>query len=584
LLNYNKSFELECGCEFFVVSRLRTIFKLLRSYKGKSAVVLLSLLLSGIAGGAGLLTVLPLLEISIGNSGAESQFSHFYSSALATVGLSVTIGTTLVLIVLFLWAKSILHLLAMDYVGRVVAQMASDSRIRLMRAIASASWAFFVANPIGKFTNAVATHPQEASSAYRASCQFVASLFETGILVAASLLISPVATVGGLVFGVLIVVLLGRFVAMARLSGNQTFEAMQALSSRLTDLLQGIKPLKAMNCENQVTPILEHESEEINLATRKQVLAKYGLSTMREPVAAFVLAIGLYLALGYGNISMPELITTAILFHRISVAISSTQQAYQLVVTSERFYWGLEELTSNALRNAEPSSIGKLKPPADWKTIEVDSVSFCYKEKGVLKNASMNIGSRTFTAIVGPSGSGKTTLADILCGIAQPSGGCVRIGGVLMSEIDVGAWRKTIGYVPQELSLFHDSVFNNVSLRDPTISRADVERALRAAEGWGFIEKLSQGMDTVVGERGLMLSGGQRQRIAIARALVRNPRLLILDEATTALDPKTEKEILNTLKAIANEVTIVAISHQPALMAAAGHVFKLDAGELHEIR
>lgn len=327
-----KAFELKGLCEFFVISRLKTIFILLGSYRKKSAVVLLSLMLSGIAGGAGLLTVLPLLEISIGNSGYESQYSHFYSSALETVGLSVTIETTLVLIVVFLWVKSMLHLLAMDYVGRVVAQMASDLRVRLMRAIASASWKFFVANPIGKFTNAVAIHPQEASSAYRASCQFVASFFETGILVAASLLISPAATIGGLVFGVMIVVLLGRFVVMARDSGNRTFVAMQTLSTSLTDLLQGVKPLKAMNCENQVTPILERESEEINLATRKQVLAKYGLSTMREPVAAFVLAVGLYLALGFGSISMPELIATAILF---------IEFLWQLVRLSRHISWWL---------------------------------------------------------------------------------------------------------------------------------------------------------------------------------------------------------------------------------------------------
>lgn len=224
-----------------------------------------------------------------------------------------------------------------------------------------------------------------------------------------------------------------------------------------------------------------------------------------------------------------------------------------------------------------------MKPPTDWKSIEIDGVSLDYDGKEVLKNTSLRIKFATFTAIVGPSGSGKTTLADILCGIVQPSGGNVRIGGILMSEIDIGAWRKTIGYVPQDLSLFHDSVFNNVSLRDPAISRGDVERALRASEGWEFVEKLSQGIDTVVGERGLMLSGGQRQRIAIARALVRNPRLLILDEATTALDPKTEKEILNTMKGLANEITILAISHQPALMAMAENVFKLDQGELRQI-
>jgi len=566
-----------------VISSLKTIFILLRTYRRKSAVVLLSLLLSSLAGGAGMMTLLPLLELTTGGT-AESRYSHYFSSALAAVGLTATVGTTLVLIVVFLWAKSLLNLLAMDYVGRVVAEMSSSLRIRLMRAIASASWSFFIANPIGKFTNAVTTHPQEASSAYRASCQFVSALVETGILVAASLLISPAATIGGLVFGALTVALLGRFVTLARRAGNQTFEAMQALSSRLTDLLQGIKPLKAMNCEKQLTPILEHESEQINRATRKQVLAKYGLSTMREPVAAFVLAAGLYLALTIGNIGMPELIATAVLFHRISVAISSAQQAYQLLGTSERFYWGLEELTNSALRNAESDGAGKGKPPANWSAISFDDVSFDYGGNEVLNNISLTIENGTFTAIVGASGSGKTTLLDIFCGIVTPSKGVVRIDDAPLAELDLGAWRQMIGYVPQELSLFHDSVFNNVSLRDPSILSADVQRALRNSEAWGFVEELPQGLNTLVGERGLMLSGGQRQRIAIARALVRTPRLLVLDEATTALDPNTESEILATLKRLSKEVTILAISHQPALTAAAGRVLRLDAGKLHKIK
>jgi ATP-binding cassette subfamily C protein len=570
--------------ELAITGRLRTVFLLLRTYRRKSYVVLAALLLSGIAGGVGVLTVLPLLEISIGGGGTESRYSQYFAAVLRTFGLSPTIGTTLLLIVLLIWAKSLFNFVAMDYVGRVVAQMASDLRIRLMRAIASASWAFFVSNPIGKFTNAVVTHPQEASSSYRASCQFMAAIAETAILVAASLVISPVATVGGVLFGVLIVTFLGRFVEMARRAGNQTFVATEALSSQLTDLLQGIKPLKAMNCERQLTPILEHESEEINRATRRQVLAKYGLSTMREPVSALVLALGLYLALSYAKIGIPELITTAILFHRISVAIGSIQASYQLVGSSERFYWGLEELTENALRNAEPTDYGKPKPPTAWRSIEFDAVSFDYEGKEVLKSVSLKIQRRTFTAIIGPSGSGKTTLVDILCGIAHPRRGNVRIDGCLLTEVDIGAWRSNIGYVPQELSLFHDTVMNNVSLRDPSVSREDVERALRYAEAWGFIEKLSKGMDTVVGERGLMLSGGQRQRIAIARALVRSPQLLILDEATTALDPKTEKEILDTLKELAGRLTVVAISHQPALVAAADSVFMLERGTLHEMQ
>jgi ATP-binding cassette subfamily C protein len=135
-----------------------------------------------------------------------------------------------------------------------------------------------------------------------------------------------------------------------------------------------------------------------------------------------------------------------------------------------------------------------------------------------------------------------------------------------------------IGYVPQEIFLFHETVFQNISLGDKTITDKDVEGALLAAGALDFVSKLPSGMHTIIGERGAKLSGGQRQRIAIARALVHKPKLLILDEATTALDPRTEAEICDTLQQLCGQTTIIAISHQPAIAEVADVVYKIKNG------
>ena len=137
-----------------------------------------------------------------------------------------------------------------------------------------------------------------------------------------------------------------------------------------------------------------------------------------------------------------------------------------------------------------------------------------------------------------------------------------------------------IGYVPQEMLLLHDSVFINVTLRDPAITEGETEEALRKAGIWEFVEKMPKGMHSTVGQRGLKLSGGQRQRIAVARALVRKPKLLVLDEATTALDPASEAAICDTLRKLRGKITILAISHQTALLEVADQAYRIQDGSV----
>jgi ATP-binding cassette subfamily C protein len=152
------------------------------------------------------------------------------------------------------------------------------------------------------------------------------------------------------------------------------------------------------------------------------------------------------------------------------------------------------------------------------------------------------------------------------------------VDDVPLREIDARAWRRTIGYVPQEHVLLHDTILHNVTLGDPSLGEADAERALRAAGAWDFVAEQPEGLHTPVGERGSALSGGQRQRILLARALVHEPQLLILDEATSALDPETEREVWRTLAALRGRMTLLAISHRPALVEEADRVYRLEKG------
>ena len=161
--------------------------------------------------------------------------------------------------------------------------------------------------------------------------------------------------------------------------------------------------------------------------------------------------------------------------------------------------------------------------------------------------------------------------------------GQILVDGINIEDLDKGAWRKQIGYVPQDTFLFNDSIYNNVTLRDESISREAVAQALEESKAMDFVQDLEYGLDTMVGERGMMFSGGQRQRLSIARALVRNPRLLILDEATSSLDPDSERAICETLVCLSQkkpDLTILAVSHHPALVQIADIVYVIHDGNL----
>ena len=180
----------------------------------------------------------------------------------------------------------------------------------------------------------------------------------------------------------------------------------------------------------------------------------------------------------------------------------------------------------------------------------------------------------------GPSGSGKTTLIDLLIGLHTAQKGRILIGGKPIETIDIKAWRQSIGYVPQELMLFHDTIHENISLSNPAVSTEAIMAALEQAGARDFIASLPQGLETDVGEMGGRLSGGQRQRIALARALATNPKILILDEVTSALDPETEAEIVNNIASLRGRYTIIAITHRPAWTKIADRLYTISKGHV----
>ena len=197
-----------------------------------------------------------------------------------------------------------------------------------------------------------------------------------------------------------------------------------------------------------------------------------------------------------------------------------------------------------------------------------------------MNGVSLEFPKGTITVLTGPSGAGKTTITDLLIGFHTPDSGQVLIDDRPLQEFALHKWRAMLGYVPQELVLFHDSVFSNIALGDPKIGETEVRTALKAAGALEFVESMPEGLHSPVGEKGTKISGGQRQRIALARALVTQPRLLILDEVTSALDPETERAIVENILALRGQSTIIAITHRAAFLDIADQIYELADGRV----
>ena len=262
------------------------------------------------------------------------------------------------------------------------------------------------------------------------------------------------------------------------------------------------------------------------------------------------------------------------LFWRVVVQVNRVQTAYSGMAHLEPYFWSLHGMIEETAAEDERWP-GRNALPDGPFDIEVDSVSFGYADHLVLSDFSCRVPSGKLVAISGPSGSGKTTLVDLLLGLHRPHGGAIRIGGVCLHEIDLDQWRAAIGYVSQEPILISDTVRMNVTLGDPAKKDAVIQTALQEAGAWDFVRELDGKLDATVGEAGARLSAGQRQRLLLARALVRKPRLLILDEVTAALDSRSEEGIIATLLELRGRVSMVAVTPRPALVEAADETIHL---------
>ncbi len=356
------------------------------------------------------------------------------------------------------------------------------------------------------------------------------------------------------------------------------------LNERLANNITGIQTIKSFTAEAYELERLRRESEAYQQSNRRAIR----LSAAYIPLIRFVILFGFTgtLVLGgfaafQGRLDVGAYSTMVYLIQRLLwplTRLGETLDQYQRAMASTQRVLNLLETPI-----AIPTGDRPLNPRHVKGEVRFEAISFAYAGRAsVLKNVSLHVPAGQTIAIVGATGSGKSTLVKLLLRFYEMQQGRILIDGVDIREYRLRDLRAAIGWVSQEVFLFHGTVFENIAYGSPGATLADVVHAAKLAEAHEFIRELPQGYDTVVGERGQKLSGGQRQRLAIARALLKDPPILVLDEATSAVDNETEAAIQRSLAHITAHRTTIAIAHRLSTIRHADCIYVLEHGEIVE--
>jgi ABC-type multidrug transport system fused ATPase/permease subunit len=277
-----------------------------------------------------------------------------------------------------------------------------------------------------------------------------------------------------------------------------------------------------------------------------------------------------------------EVLVFLALFYRLLPRMLLVQDQFLIARTQLPWYLGWRERM--ALAAAARDRHGGTRTPSFDAGVRLQSVSYRFEgsQVDVLRDVDLTVAPGECVAMVGESGSGKTTLADLVTGLLEPTAGSITVDGTPLGDLDIEAWQSHIGLVLQESPLFHDTVLANVAWYADGVDAAKAWRCLELAHARDFVEQLPNGIDTVIGERGGRLSGGQRQRLALARALYRDPWLLILDEATSALDSASEAAVQAALTGLKGHCAILMVAHRLKTVAMADRILVLDRGRVVE--
>jgi ATP-binding cassette subfamily C protein len=552
-------------------------------YTGPRGLLLgLYLLLGAILEGVGILLLLPLLGVLLGSATGNGWLDGATRALLSLAPAGSR--TTQLLFLLGLFA-ALIALRAFIILRRDVAMaelqtgFVEAQRLRIVELLAHSRWDVVARLSHGRITHVLGEDVQGiGNAAYLLLQSSVAAALLAGQWLLIFLLSPLLALFVGLLLGAGALALRPVLRRSAEL-GSGLNETNLGLITGTAQFLGGLKLALSQNLQGGFLAEFRHSQEQA--ASRRVAFIRQRTGTQLTLTALAALIAGLVILIGVGLIGAAPSALIAFLFvlARMNGPAAQIQAAAQHIFNSLPAYTQVKALQAELSAASEPPAAVASKAVPQGP-VEFSGVTYRHQDEAGVAGVGLVIEPGTILGLTGPSGAGKTTFADLLVGLYAPQQGVVTIGGAPLEGPVLAAWRSAISYVSQDPFLFHDSISGNLLWARPEADEEALWDALALAGADGIVRRLDGGLDSVVGERGTLLSGGERQRIALARALVRRPRLLLLDEATNAIDVAGERELLDRIRALPERPTVVMIAHRESSLAFCDRVIAFEGGRV----
>jgi len=548
--------------------------------------VILVMVLYSLSEGVGFALLLPTLEVAgfnLTGQGEAGRYAAIVSNAFVAVGLCPTLILLLGIFVILVGARTLLGQMQNVETYAVQQEVEHHLRRRLYRAIADANWLFVCRSRASDFTHALTSEIERIGIATNTALVLTGEVVIGMLYMAIAFALSAGMTTLVLISGALLAFAFrGRTRAIEN-QGEEVSATNKSLYAATIEHLQSLKAAKTYGAEARNFSIFSALSADVARANVDSSRQQATAATWFELGSVVILAVVLLVSIQILAVPPASILILLLLFARVMPRIMSGQRHYRSFVNALPSFANLMNIEARCAAAAEPAA-----HPHDrlslTRELAADGVSFTYSEGRVpaVKDLSLVIPAGKIVALVGPSGAGKSTIADILMGLVAPDSGTLRLDGRALKPEGVRGWRDQIGYVAPDTFLFHDTIRANLKWARPDAGEDEMLAALRQASAFDFVAALSDGLDTIVGDRGILLSQGERQRLALARAFLRRPSMLILDEATNSLDSENEARVLDAIESRRGELTVVLIAHRLSTIRWADLIYVIEGGKVVE--